>query len=278
MNPKVLLTGSTGFVGSQILLQLLKRDIYVRSVVRETKKSLPNTSRLPGDVVYTKDMFNESYQWWLAACSGIDIIIHSAWYVEPGKYLESPLNQVCVDGTLEMARGAVGAGVSRFVGIGTCFEYDTSCGLLSINTPLLPTTRYAIAKVSALEKLSRLFITNNIEFAWCRLFFLYGEGEDSRRLVPTLHKKLALGEEVPLTEGNQIRDYMNVEEAGKRIVDVALGEILGPVNICSGIPVTVRQLAENIASKYEGKDLLKFGARQNNILDPPCIIGVQNEI
>ena len=94
------------------------------------------------------------------------------------------------------------------------------------------------------------------------MFYLYGEGEDDRRLVPYLHKQLTNGEAVELTSGKQIRDFLDVTEAGRIIAEIALCEKSGPINVCSGIPITVRQLAEQIADKYGRRDLLKFGVRQ----------------
>lgn len=49
------------------------------------------------------------------------------------------------------------------------------------------------------------------------MFFLCGEGEDERRLVPYLHKQLVKGEAVELTRGKQIRDFLDVSEAGRII-------------------------------------------------------------
>ena len=58
------------------------------------------------------------------------------------------------------------------------------------------------------------------------------------------------------------------------IVDTALGHVQGPVNICSGVPVTVRELAERIADDYGRRDLLRFGTYPDNLVDPPRIVGV----
>jgi len=80
-----------------------------------------------------------------------------------------------------------------------------------------------------------------------------------------------------VTSGHQIRDFMNVSDAGKQIADVALGKNVGAINICSGIPVTVRELAENIASEYGKIGLLQFGVRSNNYMDPPCVVGIVGE-
>jgi dTDP-6-deoxy-L-talose 4-dehydrogenase (NAD+) len=87
-----------------------------------------------------------------------------------------------------------------------------------------------------------------------------------------------MGEPAKLTSGDQIRDFLNVREAGRMIAEAALGSELGSVNICSGIPVTVRQLAEQIADEYGRRDLLEFGARPDNLFDPPRVVGVRNQM
>jgi dTDP-6-deoxy-L-talose 4-dehydrogenase (NAD+) len=225
-------------------------------------------------MVSTPDLFAENADWWSGVCQGIETVIHVAWYAEPGKYLQSENNLDCLSGTLQMAKGAAQAGVRRFVGIGTCFEYDLSAGMLSIDTPLRPITPYAAAKAAAFLALSKWLPEQGLEFAWCRLFYLYGEGEDARRLVPYLRTRLAAKQPVELTSGNQIRDFLDVGKAGRMIVEAALGHRQGPINICSGQPITVRQLAEQIADEYGRRDLLKFGVRPDNLVDPPCVVGV----
>jgi nucleoside-diphosphate-sugar epimerase len=176
---------------------------------------------------------------------------------------------------LRLARGAAQAKIRRFIGIGTCFEYDLSAGHLSIQTALRPTTPYAEAKAAAFTQLSQLLPQQGIEFAWCRLFYLYGERENERRLVPYLRSKLMAGEHAELSSGEQIRDYLDVRDAGRMIVEAALGTAQGPVNICSGVAVTIRQLAEQIADEYGRRDLLRFGARPDNLIDPPCVVGLR---
>jgi len=272
----VLLTGATGFVGSQIFKELSKLKVQVVPVVRSGKEStflgLSNVIR----IVSTPDIFQECADWWAEQCNDIDVVIHAAWYAEPGKYLQSSKNMDCLIGSLNLAKGATNAGVKRFVGVGTCFEYDLSAGVLSKDTPLNPLTPYAGAKAALYMGLSRWLPEQSVEFAWCRLFYLYGEGEDERRLVPYLHKQLAKGEVVELTSGKQIRDFLDVFEAGRIIAEIALGEQCGVINVCSGVPITVRQLAEQIADNYGRRDLLKFGARPDNLVDPPCVLGVPN--
>jgi dTDP-6-deoxy-L-talose 4-dehydrogenase (NAD+) len=274
MTRRVLLTGGTGFVGRQVLRALAEADVSIRATLREgTADGRLGDPATIENIVHTPDLFREPVEWWREAMDSVDTVVHAAWYAEPGKYLQSPENMTCLEGTLRMAQAAAQAGVRRFVGIGTCFEYDLTGGILSIDTPLKPVSAYAGAKAATFMALSQWFPLFGIEFAWCRLFYLFGEGEDERRLVPFLHNKLLAGEHVELTSGNQIRDFMDVKDAGARIAALSLEKECGPLNICSGVPVTVRQIAERVADQYGRRDLLRFGARPDNLVDPPCVVG-----
>jgi len=265
---RVLLTGGTGFVGRQILRRLQERGCSVRMVQRGSA-AVPDGV----EVWSCTDLFEADPDALRAACLGVDVVLHAAWYAEPGKYVESPKNLTCLAGTLRLGEAAVGSGVKRFVGVGTCFEYDLTAGFLRTTTPLMPKTLYGAAKASAFLTLSRLMAMEGRSFAWCRLFYLFGEGEDGRRLVPYLRDKLTSGMPAELSSGRQVRDFLDVAEAGRRIADAALSGVEGPLNICSGEPITVRQLAERLADDYGRRDLLHFGARTENPADPACIIG-----
>jgi dTDP-6-deoxy-L-talose 4-dehydrogenase (NAD+) len=271
---RILITGATGFVGRQVLLQVAKLNLSVTLIVRgpkiESFREIPAVDTIIG----TNDLFAETTAWWANAFQGIDTVIHLAWDVEPTKYLYSLKNIDCLQGTLAMAQGAVIAGVRRIIGIGTCFEYDLNYCSLSIETPLKPLTPYAGAKAAVFTALSNWLPSQSVEFVWCRLFYLYGEGEDVRRLVPNLRSKLAAGEKVELSSGTQIRDYLDVSVAGRLIADIAIGTVQGPINICSGIPITVKQLAEKIADEYGRRDLLNFSARKEDLFNPPIVLGV----
>jgi nucleoside-diphosphate-sugar epimerase len=276
MNEQVLLTGATGFVGRQILRNLLEYGFRVKVVIRSgSYLELESASEIES-VIFTDNLFTESDKWWSENFENTDIVIHAAWFTKPGEYLGSPKNFECMQGTLRMARASIKTGVRRFIGIGTCFEYDLNYELLASDTPLKPATPYAQAKVSTFEGLTELLSVGGVEFAWCRLFYLYGEGENRERLVPYIRGRLEIDAEVELSDGNQIRDYLDVQEAGRLIVGVARSKSQGPINICSGIPITVRELAEDIAAEYGKQELLRFGARPNLKSDPPRIVGVMN--
>lgn len=264
----VLLTGGTGFVGRQILKRLLARGCRVRMTVR-------NPVSVPDEVeqVVVGDLFAAERFKLQDLCADIDVVCHAAWYAVPGKYLTAEENVDCLSGSLALGQAAIAAGVRRFVGVGTCFEYDLNGGYLRTDTTLAPATLYGACKASVYMALSKLMEREGRSFAWCRLFYLYGEGEDARRLVPYIRSRLAAGEPAELTSGTQIRDYLDVEDAGRMIADAALGPAEGALNICSGRPVAVADIARRIADEFGREDLIRLGARRDSPGDPPCVFG-----
>ena len=273
---RVLITGANGFVGRQIVRSLDAVGIDLIPVVREGRVSEVSSIANVKRIVTSKDLFLEEEGWWEKQCKDVDVVIHAAWYVEAGKYQDASKNIDCLIGSLKLAKGAAKAGVGRFLGLGTCAEYDHSQGKLTIETPLKPLTTYATTKASLFTILSEWLPRQSVNFAWIRLFYLYGEGENPTRLVPYVRSQVSQGKFVELTSGEQLRDFMDVVEVGKQIAKISLSNQIGPINLCSGIPITVRQFVEEIADEYGGKDLLRFGVRKDNPYDPPCVIGVPN--
>jgi nucleoside-diphosphate-sugar epimerase len=273
---KILITGANGFVGRQVLRSLGVTESKLYVVLRKGALIDPLLSKRVEKIIYTDNLFAESVEWWADQCSGIDTILHLAWYTEPGKYLNSNKNIDCLLGSYHLAQGAKIAGVSRFVGVGSCAEYDLTYGTLSVDTPLKPETLYGSTKVALYHVLRDWYRGSSIEFAWCRLFYLYGEGEHPDRLVPYVKRQLSAGERVDLSNGTQIRDFIDVKIAGQMICSMTIGERVGAFNICSGVPKTVREMVLDIAGEYSRPDLLNFGARDDNLTDLPIILGVPN--
>ena len=276
-NKKILVTGATGFLGFQVLKSLLKKNHKIFIVVRKKSKNLyklKNLNKKKIKIFYCDDIFASKKQYLDKITTKIDIVIHCAWNVE-GNFMNSEKHLKCLIGTLNLAESCMKNKIKKFVGIGSCVEYDPSDGYLSVKTKLNPSTNYSATKIAAFMALNRLFQFKGINFLWCRVFYLYGEGESDNRLIPYLRRMLKENQSVELTSGKQIRDYIDVKKAGNDIAKYAVGKRNGEINICSGKGVSVKNMVSKIANKFNKKHLLKFGVRKENPFDPPKVVGIK---
>ncbi len=275
MKKRILFTGSTGFIGLHLLNLLFEQDVEIILIIREDNQTIIPKSDKIINIIKTINLFKESELWWDEICKDIDIVIHLAWYVKHGEYLNSEENLECTLGTLILAKSCVKNKIKRFIGFGTCFEYDLDHQILSINTPLNPKTFYSSAKVATFYSLSYLFSLNKISFLWCRLFYLYGKGENENRLVPYVRNKILKNEQVIIHNGSLIRDYIEVNLAALQILNKLFSNEEGALNICSGKGVTIKDFVNSIADEYQRRDLLFFDETSINSKEPICIIGIK---
>jgi nucleoside-diphosphate-sugar epimerase len=270
----VLITGATGFIGKYVLSELLKQDTKIFSVERSSKQGKILDKRI--NVIETDDLFSESIEWWEKNCTQIDVVLHLAWFTKSRDYLNSYKNIDCLTGSLNLARGAVLAGVQRFIGIGTCIEYDLTHRTLTVNTPLKPTSLYAATKAGLFLNLTELFQLNSVDFTWCRIFNVYGDSEDKNRLIPFLKSKFELDQQVNLPIGEQVRDFIDILEVAKIISEVTLSTRVGPINVCSGVPKSIKEIALQVADQYQKRHLVKFTREKDELDSYSYIVGVPN--
>jgi nucleoside-diphosphate-sugar epimerase len=189
-------------------------------------------------------------------------LMHLAWYVEPGNYWDSPENERWTVASTSLLDAFAATGRRALVA-GTCVEYDwarASAPLSETRTPLAPRGAYGAAKETGLST------------AWARLFFLFGPGEDNRRLVGSVASALVAGQPAPSSSGRQVRDYLLSGDAADGLVAVLDSPVEGAVNVASGVGVSVRTLVEKVAAAAGATELLRIGALPDRPDDPPYIV------
>lgn len=155
----------------------------------------------------------------------------------------------------------------RFIHTGSCSEYAPAepGHRLTEDDPVGPSSLYGAAKLCASLYGSALAAERGIPFFNLRLFGVFGAGEAPHRLVPYLIGKLRQDQPVDLTAGEQVRDWLCVDDVVSALLAAATSESLGPAgvyNICSGEGISVREIAEQVAETMKKpKHLLRFGAR-----------------
>jgi nucleoside-diphosphate-sugar epimerase len=265
---RIFLTGATGFIGSHVARLLVRHGHEVHALVREDSDPtriadvVSQLRRVDGDLTAWDPLGARLQQIRPEVC------LHLGWYVEPGKYLGSRTNLDMVAATLRLATLLADVGCRRFVGLGTCFEYDTARGYLAEDSPLGPVHLYSACKAGLALMLEQLGAATGMGIAWARLFYLYGPFEDERRLVASVIRALLRGEEARTTAGAQVRDFLHVEDVASALWALAQSAGVGPVNIGSGQPVTVRELVTRIGQIVGRPELVRLGGLPYTPQDP----------
>jgi len=139
-------------------------------------------------------------------------------------------------------------------------------------TPLAPRGAYGVAKDSLRRELERWSVETGASACWARLFFLFGEAEDPRRLVPSVARSLLSGRPAETSAGGQVRDFLLSSQAADALAALLDAEVTGPVNVGSGIGVSVRDLVELIGEAAGRPELLRPGALPERPDEPPRIV------
>lgn len=270
---RIFVTGATGFIGSHLCRLLVREGCDVLALVRpgadlrRIEDVLKRVRLIQGDL-RSPWRFADSVQ-----RERPEVAFHLAWYAEPGKYLHGIENLQCLSGSLELLQVLQSASCGRVVIAGTCLEYDIDWGRLAEAAPTRPRTLYAASKhalFTVCEHLRHQSQCCNI--AWARLFYQYGPWEDSRRFVPHVVNQLLAGRSCELTSGNQVRDYLHVEDVASALLAVCRSDVSGAVNIGSSVPVTVREIATIIGQELSRMDGLCFGAVPDRPGDPQVVV------
>jgi dTDP-6-deoxy-L-talose 4-dehydrogenase (NAD+) len=179
-----------------------------------------------------------------------DILIHLAWSGLPN-YKSLHHFELELPAQYRFLKNLIHSGLQNLIVTGTCLEYGMQCGSLSEDFLPSPTNPYGFAKDALRCQLEYLKKTNSFKLTWARLFYLYGEGQSDKSILSQLRRASELGDPVfNMSGGEQLRDYLPVTEAAKHLVSLALlKKDIGVVNVCSGIPISVRKLAEECISK-----------------------------
>lgn len=236
---RLAVTGASGFIGRHVLEQLRARGGACVATARSKERLAPFAGGACR--VVELDLAEPEDAW--ERLGRPDAVLHLAWEGLPNYRAQRHL-KVELPRQLRFLRGLVEAGLPSLMVTGTCFEYGMQSGRLSSKQPTHPDNPYGQAKDALHRELEALQELRDFHLTWARLFYTFGEGQAPGSLYPSLVAAITRGDRTfPMSGGEQIRDFLPISELAEVLVSLLLaGEGFGTVDICSGVPVAVRDL------------------------------------
>lgn len=255
---KILVTGATGFIGSHLIKELVQQG-YAPVAAGRDRARLDLLSDTYGIETVCFDI-NSPEKIDLLPLGNLDTVIHLAWGALDNYNCLSHIEKE-LPAHYNFLKTLILSGVKKVLVAGTCFEYGLQDGNLCEHQMVSPVTSYAIAKDSLRRYLSLLQKSQAFTLIWLRFFYLFGAGQEKQSLLSQLDSAIANGNPTfPMSPGEQLRDYLPVEDAA-RLTSLLITETEanGIFNICSGVPISIRKLAEKRVAQLGSQIKLDLG-------------------
>ena len=220
---KFLVTGGAGFIGSNIVEELLKRGYSVRILDNFSTGRRENIKEFLNDIELIEGDIR-SYHTVQKAVKGIDVILHQAALPSVPRSINDPIttNEVNVGGTLNILDAAKDAGVKRIVFASSSSVYGDN-PVLPKHEGMLPNplSPYAVSKLTG-EHYMRVFNKlYGLETISLRYFNVFGPKQDPNSqysaVIPKFIKAIKEDRKpIIYGDGMQSRDFTyvaNVVEA-----------------------------------------------------------------
>lgn len=256
---KILVTGATGYIGSHVVSELAKIPGHTMVVAGRDTQKLKN---IADNYNIQKIEFNlyEEQDNWFEMVGEPDMLIHLAWgELDNYDSLCHIEQELCAH--YSFLKNMIENGLQNLSVTGTCLEYGKQEGCMYEHTSTNPVTSYGVAKDTLHRFLLLLQKDGGFSLKWLRLFYIYGEVSKPGSLLAQVDEAVSRGDtSFNMSGGEQLRDYSKLEDVARNIVDAALYKSNYRVfNICSGKPVSVRNMVEQQIKKRSTNMALNLG-------------------
>lgn len=257
---KTLVTGATGFLGSHLVERLLSRGDEVRALAR--KSSNTRHLKTTGAEIVLGEV--EHYDSLLPAVEGVDVVYHAAARVTPGWGSWKAFYTSIVEGTDNLLRACVDAGVPRFLHVSTgsvhgkhCEGDTPACETTTRHVTFGPDSYYDYAKLKAEDVAFEYHNQGKIAVSMTRIGAIYGPRD--RLLADRVYRHVSAPVIAWPGEANPKYSIVYATDAADLVILAATDErAVGQVyNVSTAHEVRLREFAAAMV-KAMGKPKRQF--------------------
>ena len=255
--PNALVTGGSGFIGSNLVDALLKEGYRLRVLDNLSNSSVENLKGVRSQIDFIDGDIRDLATVEQAA-SGVELVFHLAAVGSVPRSIADPETTTAVNlnGTVNVLRAAVKVKARRVIFSSSSSIYgDTPTLPKSEEMPLAPISPYGASKAAAEVFLHAFAAAYKLETINLRYFNVFGPRQSPKSeyaaAIPRFLAQLEAGKAITIFgDGEQSRDFTYVENVVQANLLAAKN---GPghgeaINIAASAPVTVNDLAKRIAT------------------------------
>lgn len=265
---RIVITGATGFIGSNLARLFLEQGARVFALVRPGSahlKALPvheNLKVIPCALEQVSDCVDE--------IGSADGFFHFAWGGVNREEIDSPAVQAAnVAASLKCVRAAAALGCRIFMDAGSRVEYGIQEGMMREDADCRPVNQYGKAKWKFYQKAAPLCRECSMDYYHLRFFSVYGPGDHPWSIISTLARELPEGKTVSLSACRHQWNFMYIEDAVQavfRLYQKGMERLAdekepfsGIVNIAGRDTRPLRSFVEEIHELTGKKGSLEYG-------------------
>ncbi len=278
---RVLVTGSSGQLGSYLCEMLMRRHEVVGFDIRTQPYAVLKQSSVVGDIQRPGDVRK--------ALGGVDAVIHSAAQVSVDRSIQDPITDASVNvlGTVSVLHESAKAGVRKFVYISSAAIFGRPKYLpVDEEHPTHPMSNYGVSKLAGEKYVLAYANMSHMEVVSVRPFNFYSVRADPQSpysgVITKFVSRLRTGFP-PIIEGDgkQTRDFIHTRDVAEMISLVLEKDGLGGqvLNCGSGVSTSILELARK-AIQVSGRDLepIFTTPRIGDIRDSLCNVTKSREL
>ena len=217
MNKKILITGSTGFIGSNIIKYLIKKNFYIYDLLREKNKNNKKIYKLKKNKKYRPIFYNKfsELEQKLSPLK-IDMIINCATYYSTKNDVKTIENLVKTNIIFcSIVLEILNKHVKKFINFGSMMEY-------SKNNNFFPKNFYAITKYffQIIEKFYKQK-NNKIKFYDLKLYETCGDNDKRKKLIPEIIENYKKNKTTKIISRNLNMNFIHIKSLIK-IIDMII--------------------------------------------------------
>jgi len=256
MSKKVLITGADGFIGSNLVEELLNQGYQVKAFCLYnsfntwgwldsfTKEQLSQIEIFTGDVRDPNGV--------RIAMKGCNMVFHLAALIAIPYSYHSPDSYVDtnIKGTLNIIQAARDLNIERVLVTSTSEIYGTAQYVpIDEIHPKQPQSPYSASKIGADCMADSFFRSFDMPITIVRPFITYGPRQSARAIIPTIITQLLNGfEEIKLGDLTPTRDLLFVEDTVKGFIEISKStSLIGhECNIATNSEISMQKMADTL--------------------------------